>query len=269
MSAEKELYYFDSDLRSSGWLRPDLETYLANFAAAGDHKVVGEATPSYLRSELAPREIKTFDPEARIVIMLRNPVDVMHSLHSSALYSREPLTDFESALEADAKRTGPELIGYREFTDFPAQVERYLDFFGRQQVHTIIFDDLKENPGSVYRGVVRFLGVSDRFVPKFNVVNPNASVRFLSLQTNVARPPGVLRHLARAVVPQRLRFRIRRKLLDANLVMKPRAPMDPAVRRRLQKERESQIGQLSRLLDRDLTAWCREDSATFVHEASR
>lgn len=60
MSAEKELYFFDSDLRPSGWQPPSLEQYLANFSAAREQKIIGEATPSYLRSQRAPREIPDF-----------------------------------------------------------------------------------------------------------------------------------------------------------------------------------------------------------------
>jgi hypothetical protein len=260
MSAEKELYFFDSDLRPSGWQPPPLEQYLANFSAAGDRKIVGEATPSYLRSERAPKEIKAFSPGAQIVIMLRNPVDVMHSLHSAALYSREPLTDFEAAVEADARRRDPELIGYREFTDFPRQVQRYFDLFGRERVHTIIFDDLKADSAAVYRNTLQFLGVGPGFMPEFTVVNANANVRNLRLQRNLAHPPGVFRYIARALVPQRLRSRIQRSLLNSNLAVSPRAPMDPRLRTRLQKEFEPQVEQLSKLVGRDLSGWCVESN---------
>jgi hypothetical protein len=261
MSAEKELYFFDSDLRTSGWSPPSLEQYLSNFSAAGDQKVIGEATASYLRSERAPKEIKAFSPEARIVIMLRNPVDVMHSLHSAALYRREPVADFEAAVEADARRRGPELIGYREFTDFFRQVQTYFDLFGRENVHTIIFDDLKENPGSVYQHTLRFLGVGLDFMPELTVMGANKSARNLRLQRRLVHPPGVLREITRALVPQRLRSRIQRSLLNSNFVTRPRPPMDPRFRMRLQKQFEPQLQQLSKLLGRDVTAWSRIDDA--------
>lgn len=263
MSAEKELYFFDSDLRPSGWQPPSLQQYLANFAAAGDQKIIGEATPSYLRSERAAKDIKAFNPEARIVIMLRNPVDVMHSLHSAALYSREPLTDFEAAVEADARRKAPELIGYREFTDFPRQVQRYLDQFGRQHVHIIIFDDLKEDTASVYRSTLQFLDLDlVGPMPEFSVVNANTNVRHLRLHKNLAQPGGVFRHVARALLPPRLRSRIQRSLLKSNRAAGPRPPMDPRVRRRLQKEVQPQVEQLSKLLGRDLTGWVRDSNET-------
>jgi sulfotransferase family protein len=54
MSAEKELYFFDSDLWAREAWAPTLEQYLANFSAATDERIIGEATPSYLRSKRAP-----------------------------------------------------------------------------------------------------------------------------------------------------------------------------------------------------------------------
>ena len=255
MSSQKELYYFDSDLHPEGWTQPSLVQYLSHFASAGGRGLVGEATPSYLRSERAPHAIKAFNPKARILIMLRNPVDVMHSLHSLALYSLEPLTDFKAALEADSKRRGPGRIGYRDFVDFPRQVETYFATFGRTSVHVIIFDDLKRDPGSVYENALRFLGASVSFVPEFVAVGANANLRYSRLQKNVARPPELLRGVTRTLMPERLRSRVRQAILRANLVTQPRAPMDPAFRRHLQKEFEPEIEQLSKLLDLDLTSW--------------
>ncbi len=162
MSREKELYFFDSDLWARPEWAPTLEQYLDNFASAGDRqKVIGEATPSYLRSKRAPSEIKSFSPDARIIIMLRNPLDVMYSLHAQALrYGTEPIRSFELALEADKKREGRELVGYWNFTDFPDQVKRYFNLFGRERVRIIIFDDLQKDLSAVCQGTLHFLDVS-------------------------------------------------------------------------------------------------------------
>lgn len=258
MSAEKELYFFDSDLWKNGKKAPPLAEYLNYFSGAVNQKRVGEATPSYLRSRLAAKEIKAFSPGAQIIIMLRNPLDVMHSLHSSALDGPESITDFETALKADAGRTGSERIGYREFTDFPVQVQRYCDLFGHENVHTIIYDELRVNSASVCQSVLRFLGVCLDFAADFPWIQSNEQVRNWRLQKILVRPPGSLRNMGRTVVPQPLRSQIRRLLLKANRVMKPRPPMDLTLKRRLQREFEPKIEQLSRMLGRDLSAWCDE-----------
>jgi hypothetical protein len=213
---------------------------------------------SYLCSRHAPRKIKAFSPEAQIIIMLRNPVDVMHSLHSSALYGLEPITDFGAALEADAQRTRQEQIGYREFTDFPEQVQRYFDVFGRENVHAIVYDDLKEGLAAVCQSVLRFLDVRLDFTAGFPRLNPSAQVRKAHLERILVRPPRTFRAISRTLTPQWLRSRIRRTLLDANRTVAPRSPMDQELRRRLQKECEPKVQQLSELLGRDLSGWCKE-----------
>jgi hypothetical protein len=258
MSTPKELYFFDADLRREERREPTIEQYLTHFSAVVDQKKIGEATPSYLCSKRAPGNIKAFSPEAQIIIMLRNPVDVMHSLYSSALYGLEPITDFGAALETDTRRNHRDQIGYRELTDFPDQVRRYFDVFGRDNVHTIVFEDLKEGRAAVCQSVLQFLGIRLDFAAEFPHVNPSEQVRNTHLEMMLVRPPRKLRAISRSLAPQWLRSRIRHTLLDANRKAGPKSPMDPELRRRLQKESEPKVEQLSELLGRDLSGWCKE-----------
>jgi len=257
MSAEKELYFFSTDLAPADHSPPSVEVYLDHFAAVRDEKRIGEATPNYLRSQVASKAIKAFSPSAQIIITLRNPVDVMHSLHADAFHIREPIDDFEAALEADAKRTGRQLVGYRQFTNYAEQVKRYLDVFGRERVHIIIFDDLKGNPALVYQDILRFLNVDPNFLPEFVIRGANERVRSERLQRFLVYPPRTLRLLGAVLVPARLRPRVKRMLVNSVRTTKPRAPMDSALRRRLQAEFEPKIEQLSVLLGRDLSGWCK------------
>jgi hypothetical protein len=192
--------------------------------------------------------------------MLRNPLDVMYSLHSKALDGQEPIDDFEAALKADVGRTGREHIGYREFTDFPKQVQRYFDLFGHENVHTIIYDDLRRNPAKVCQNILRFLGVRSDFAAEFPRINLNRQTRNVRLQAILVSMPRSIRHIGRALMPQRLRSRIRSILSESNRVLGPRPPMDQALRKRLQEEFEPKIDRLSRMLGRDLSAWCKEST---------
>jgi len=256
MSVEKELYFFDADLWANQSWAPSLREYLKCFVAAGDRKKIGEATPSYLRSQRAPKVIKTFSPQAQIIIMLRNPADVMHSLHSQGLrYGTESISDFEAALEADARRTGRELQGYREFTNYPEQVQRYFELFGRESVHTIIYDDLQKNSAAVCQDVLRFLRVGLDFAAAFPQVNSNRQVRNFHLWAILREPPRPLRKISRALTPHWLRSRISHGLQNSNLAVRARPPMDPELRQRLQEEFKPKLEQLSKLLGRDLSGW--------------
>src|SRR5205814_1654929 len=133
------------------------DEYLALFKDARDDQHAGEASPWYLYSKSAAQEIREFEPTARAIIMLRNPVDVMYGQHSQLVFNqREDVTDFAQALAAeDDRRAGhrlpadairPEALYYRQSVQFPEQIERYRDVFGADRVHYIVFDDLVADP---------------------------------------------------------------------------------------------------------------------------
>ncbi len=267
MPFHKEPMYFGADL-DARYARMTREEYLSLFAEARTDQRVGEASPWYLYSTMAASEIQEFNPEAQIIVMLRNPVDVMHAQHAQLLFNhREDLADFEAALAAEAdRRTGRripagalrrEALFYRHSVRFTEQLERYIDLFGWERVHVIVFDDFRDRTAETYADVLRFLGVDSGFRPDFEVRNPNRRVRSAALQRAVFRPRGALRRM----VPWLRRFplvhRVRDALVNANSAPEARAPMDPRLRTRLTAELAPEIEALGRLIGRDLSAWTR------------
>ena len=101
----KELDFFGRDLVFKGH-RLTEEEYLGFFSRATAEKRAGEGSVWYLHSKTAALEIKDFSPNARIIIMLRNPLDMMYSFHSQRLYNgNEDIENFSAALDAEAERT--------------------------------------------------------------------------------------------------------------------------------------------------------------------
>ena len=254
----KEIHYFGSDLRVHNDM--SLKSYLSIFKNAGEARRVGETSVWHLYSKVAAREIKEFEPEARIIIMLRNPVDKIHSSHSYALYhGSETIPDFRAALEAEKYRredpATPIGVLYKEAMDYTEQVQRYVDAFGWQKVHVIIHDDLRNDPVGTYQKALEFLDVDPGFVPSFNVVNPNKRSRSRKVQSLLSRPPQALRVAGRSVLPRQLRYGVMQKLKKFNSRDEPRSSMDPELRKSLQKEFAPEVERLSRLLERDLTHW--------------
>jgi len=264
----KELHFFGSDLK---FRRPSLseEDYLSYFREAKDEKRVGEASVWYLYSKLAAIEIKECCPRASIIIMLRNPVDMIYSLHSQQVYNRnEDITSFREALQAEYERKKGlripktvhlvEGLFYRETVKFSEQVKRYFDVFGRENVQIIIFDDFKADTAGVYKNTLRFLGVDDSFEPEFKVINPNKVVRSKALREFLHDPPPMARmarKIGKRLVPKPLRQQIMEGLQRINIKYAPRPPMDPDLRHQLQEEFKPEVEKLSELLGRDLNFW--------------
>jgi hypothetical protein len=255
LSLLKEPLYFGSDLTRQPLAVTDEASYLSLFAGAGDARVIGEGSVFYLMSTRAAEELARFSPDARILIMLRDPVDMMHSLH--ALYRRtgnDDLDDFDAALAAEAERAQgrqlparcyfPEGLQYTRLARYAEPVARFLRVFGRDRVHVIVFDDLVRDPAGTYRRLLGFLGVADHPV-ELDVDRATAQIR-----------PLVLRQM-RAASPE-----IRRKLKTGRLHGGGRGrPVSPETRARLAAELRPDVARLSELLDRDLTAWCRSGAA--------
>src|SRR2546428_2157344 len=214
MSPIKEPQLFASDILGDQRRIRTISEYLACFAAAGDQRRIVEASTAYLGSKVAASEIRAFSPDARIVVMLRNPVDVIYAQHSQRVFSNmEHIVEFEAALESQEPRiwrSGPfknqEIVrlSYRELSRFAQQLRMYFDIFGREYVAVILYDDFKNNPRAIYEDLLRFLGVAWSETD-FRTVNANRRARSVSLQEFVRYPPNRLQRAARMVLPRALR----------------------------------------------------------------
>lgn len=264
----KEPHFFGKDLHHVGRTKFFThDEYLALFAEAGDAKRVVEGSTSYFYSKSAPQEIKDFSPSASIMIMLRNPVDMMYSWHSYNVYlGHETYADFEAALAAEDMRkqgkalpTTPVLVEglfYREVASYTPHLQRYFETFGRERVHVVIFDDFAADPAGAYRATLDFLGVNPHFRAAIGETNAGRAVRSRALQRLLLTLPSFLGPLPRV---KRLRFawqRLSERVRRLNSRPVRRASMDPALRRRLQAEFRPEVERLSELLGRDLTHWC-------------
>src|SRR6185437_9034148 len=183
MSPRKEPQFFAADIFGEQRNITILDRYLNCFARANGQKRIGEGSTAYLGSKTAAREIKKFSPRAQVLIMLRNPVDVMHAQHSQRVFDHmEHIRDFERAVDSDEERTwhygpflGQKIIRptYRETARFSDDVKRYFDVFGRENVHVIIYDDFRLNTAATYAEVLRFLRVSLASQMEYPIVNAN------------------------------------------------------------------------------------------------
>jgi GT2 family glycosyltransferase len=267
MSTPKEPHFFGSDLRYDPGYIGDEKEYLSLFAQASGQKIVGEASTWYLFSKCAAAEIREFSPDARIIIMLRNPVDMIYSLHGQRLYDcNEDIIEFAEALEAEEERsrglrrpkafTGSlEVYLYREVGKYAQQVQRYLDVFGRERVLVITFDDLMNDTPAVFRQVCEFLRIDPAVRVDLQALNQMKKLRLPSVGRFMRNPPKPARLIFRAIAPETWRRKIYDSLWSANVKLEKRPPIDPELARSLAGEFAPDVERLSRQLGRDLTHW--------------
>ena len=260
--AKKEPHFFGSDLHFQT-ARLSLDEYLALFDRAGGEKHVGESSVYYLISKKAALEIKRFSPDAKIVVMVRNPAELVVSLFRHNRFRLfDDVDDFEESLELEELRKRGEKIPegvdivenllYREVVKFSEQIQRYFDAFGRGNVHVIIFDDFRDSTESVYRDLCAFLGVSTSFVPVFGLHNPERdfhSKRFQALIRSRTKP-SVFR-----IVPGP----IRKRIAALNFKKIPGDSADHKIRGKLCGDLALETEKLGSLLGLDLSFWNEAD----------
>jgi hypothetical protein len=272
MSRPKEPGYFAPDVTGARSELPfryseDEDRYLAIFAESGTAKRAGEASTTYLMSRAAPRLISAFQPWARIIVMVRNPVDLVHALHGQRVGGgTEPITDFAAALEADDdRRAGRRMpdghrgygVAYRDNALLGEQLERWLAAFDRQQIHVIVYDDFARDTAESFRSVLAFLDVD----PTFQPVSFDAYKASYRKRGNLLGPlykNRVTRWLSRRALPAVLdagRAEAVRRAVGVRRVAQQRverAPLSAALRRQLEGEFAGDVDLLGRLIGRDL-----------------
>ena len=262
MSSLKEPYYFAEDLNIP-WKIRNLDDYLSLFYDRDNSVYCGESSPLYMYSKTAASSISRYNPKARILVMLRNPVDFLWSLHGQYLYSgNEDVLDFESALSlCDRRLLGhnvpelchdPKILNYYELADFAVQLRRILSQFPRDQIHVIKFDDFKENTLTVYSETLGFLGLK-AYVPNLLHHNESKATPNLFLRKFLSKIPRIRRCFHR-LVPSRISSFFRNSLGRYTQRQRPKA-MDKKLRARLQEKFKPNVSELSCLLDMDFGSW--------------
>lgn len=261
LALRKEVHHFGSDLYIKSKVKSRSE-YLALFDRCKGECCIGDSSVLYLISENAAQEIFDFAPDAKIIIMLRNPVDVIYSLYYQMLFDGdETLPTFEQGLAAEDERVAnktTQTVWYRRMVRYTDQVKRYFDAFGREQVHVIIYDDLQADTTKVYRETLEFLQVDTNFQPDFRVVNANSRIRSAYVRDFIKNPPrwySATRNSLRKFISPTLRRKVNVWIKEANSIYESRPPLNPELRSQLQQEYQAEVEQLSQLLGRDLTYW--------------
>jgi len=269
-SSRKEPGFFARDFQphADAQAHFDPERYRALFAPEPQHRVIAEGSTNYLLSNDAVPAILAFNPQARFIVSLRNPLELAPALHMQQRYMlNEDQADFADAWRLQAQRARgeqipagcrqPRFLQYAAFARTGEQIERLLKLVPGNSVHIIRFDALRTDPGAVYRETLAFLGLDDDGRKDFPVVNGAHRRRYPALARLLLNPPTALRaplwrlrkilRSARLPLVEALRERQRQDMV--------REPLSPVMRTELADHFAVDIRLLERLLGWDLSDW--------------
>jgi hypothetical protein len=258
MSPIKEPHFFNNDDRQA---ISTVDEYEALFrGASGEHVAVGEASVWYLSSANAVTSILRYQPEAKFIVMLRNPIEMAPALHGEMLLSGlEYEQEFSMAWGLQEERRQGRRIRdawarrrflYGEICSLGTQLERLYKIVPSDRVLTVILDDIRADPRPEYLRVLQFLEVPDDGRLDFPVYNPASAFRYPGIQ-RVAYP--ILHLKDRLGVSGGLGLWTRVENLMR--VERPRKPLAPEMISVLSEYFSQDVELLGQLLRRDLCQW--------------
>src|SRR6056297_106471 len=257
VSPKKEPHFF-GDFMRNGMETNEYEKLF--FGASENHAVRIDASTSYFTKPEAISQILDYNPEARFIIMLRNPIELAYSLHAEVLYGgAETINSFEKAWHLqEARRNGrkipiscqnPEMLLYRDQALLGSALQNLLAQAGKDRVHWIFLEDLKKDPRQCYLDVVGFLGLEDDGRNEFPSLNRSKRHRFPVLN-RVLRTIGRMR--SATGLPG---IGIRKTLNQYAKVEAERPPLRENFKREIYESFRDDIKLLAGLTNRNLSHW--------------
>jgi hypothetical protein len=235
----------------------NIEEYRALFRGVSNETAVGEVSPLYLYSPEAPERITYYIPEAKLIAILRNPIERAYSAYLGITRDgREPLGEFSQALQAEKSRIRDNwewIWHYKNVGFYHVQLKRYFDIFDRDQIKVYLYEDLKADPLCMLQDLFRFIGVDDTFSPDISLRHNVSGVPKSGVLSGIVFGQNTVKSVIRPLLPEGLRQRIVESLRTRTLVEAP--PLAPEVRRELVEVYRDDILKLEGLIGRDLSGW--------------
>mgnify|MGYP005852255695 CR=1 FL=1 len=259
LARDWEQYYAEGGER-----RPDridtLEKYTQLFEGVTDETAIGEASANYLfYHQTAARQIQRYVPEAKLVAVLRHPVEraysdyLMHIRDGIRREKRRPL--IEQIRERQAQSHIIQKGLYCE------RVKYFVDCFGAPQVKVMLYDDLQNSVVKFMQDLYSFLGVDPAFTPNTRTqlqktqVPRSEALNYLLRQQNPWR--RTVAAALKVFLAPNLRHQLRDTLLRLNSVGKEARPLREEERQALLEIYREDTLKLQDFLNRDLSAWLR------------
>ena len=292
-SSVKEPHYFSrhelGELDEAALHRLIEEDYLARFFdhcgeearhCGSEARIAAEGSVTYLYTPDQMAPILRLWPDAKFIIAVRDPLQMLPSLHARLLVTGdETIRSFPKAWAAIAERAqgraiprttmDPRWLRYDEAGSLGSHIQRFFDAVGRERCHVVLFDELSGDPQGTYARMCEFLGIEPWAGTDFAARRGNMGFRVGWLQRLLKRPPKAMHTvLAGHQFRQREKelgsrespavaalLKFRKRLLRWNKVSATRAPLDPALRAIIIERMRDEVILLSRIIDRDLSHW--------------
>lgn len=255
------------------WMPPGLDTldffsrrydrgaawYRSAFAGHKDERAVGEKSSSYIIIEEAAERLAQWNPDLKIVLVLRQPIDRAYSHYCMWLRGGLVTGDVDAELSVDSPLVS-EGFYYRH-------IERFRKYFPQHQMKIMLYDDLRADAGMFLANIYSFLGVDDTFRPSVMEERYHATKGRPRAQWLYNSAVKVMKSVSRSSSAGHRFVEFLRRKGYVNIVHKLNEgegfpQLSTAARRRLAELYRDDVDALSQMIDRDLSHWLAKDLAT-------
>jgi Sulfotransferase domain len=241
-SRRKEVRFFDRHHdQGQGWY----EEFFCTADEARGYRAIGEISPQYLYCEECPERISTLLPTAKLIVMLRHPVDRAYSQFGFVMQRR----DFRGSFE-EFVATRPRAL---EMGFYSRYLEGYLHHFERSRILPVVFEEAVSERSEVRHDLAGFLGITEELFPgATDRINPSTVPRFRSLSSFAVKTGRRLRrHHLESLVDVAGRMGLRRLLTSGRRV----PPLEKGLKRELSQMYAAEFEELERSWGIDLGPW--------------
>ncbi|MGB5596332.1 MAG: sulfotransferase [Crocosphaera sp.] len=263
MSAVKETNFLEQDwekLAATGHqFKPKqirtFEQYSQLFEGVTNEIAIGEASPNYLfKYQSSAEQIKRYVPNAKLIAILRNPVDRAISDYLMHVREAQSSTSLKEQIQHKAHKSFIILKGY-----YYQPIKYYLEQFSREQLSILLYDDLCKDAEKFVQEIYKIIGVDSNFQPNTSRKAQVAELPKNQAVNNLLRRKNPIRSLTatllKPLLSEKNRQAIRSRLIAMNSKSKAEIESFDEEKELLLKLYRDDILQLQDLIDQDLSSW--------------
>lgn len=249
----KELHFFSYE----SVYQKGFDWYESNFSDVTVEKAVGEISPSYLPLKSTAERIYNYNPDMRLIVILRNPIDRAYSHYCMAMRTNKVEKNIDKGLSLNSP--------YVQWGLYHEQITRFMELFPKSQIKVLLFDDIKLKPKSLLKDVYSYLNVDTSFLSKsaLQVKNPKRSMpKYPKLYKSLKRiydNVSVNSDVANKMLTQ-LRYRGYFDLFHRLNKGSSFPKLSAKKKKKLVDFYDRDISELSKVIDKDLSFWLKPET---------
>jgi len=251
MSSVKEPKFFCDSLSSSDNEKPQFtksrEAYMCLFGGVKNEEIIGEASADYLYCQESAERIHNFNDQAKIIVLIRNPVQRAYSHYLLIQEGGREDKSFGEVIE--------EKNHYIKRGLYYSQIKRYLDVFGKNKVKVIKSEDFKEETEKVIIETLNFLGLEYEGDIETEKKYNKSGVVISETIKNVLEHENKIKKIVKKLVPEEIVSFVGQEVRRINKQSRKKPDMKNKLKRKLKSFYKKDVEKLEEMLREDLSKW--------------